>query len=79
MAAYSLNPLLEMDLDQLLCPQKIIGDKTYRGTFAKACEELNIEFETPVRSPGTKGFVLEAKCWIVERTIAWFNLIISGE
>jgi transposase len=51
----------------------IMGDKTYRGTFAKAVEALNIKFEIPDRPENTKGFVVEAKRWVVERTFAWLN------
>ena len=65
--------LLKMDHEQMYRLQKIIGDKAYRGTFAEACLELNIEFEVPIRPEGLKGFVVEAKRWVVERTIAWFN------
>lgn len=65
--------LLKMDEEQLYYLQKIIGDKAYRGTFADACFELNIEFEVPARPKGTRGFVVEAKRWVVERTIAWLN------
>ncbi|MCG8327761.1 MAG: IS5 family transposase [Chitinophagales bacterium] len=65
--------LLDLEIEHLECLQKIVADKAYRGTFADACEELNIEFEVPHRPKGTKGFVVEAKRWVVERTIAWFN------
>jgi len=50
-----------------------MGDKTYRGTFAKAVEEIGLEFEVPQRPENTKGFVVEAKRWVVERTFAWLN------
>lgn len=53
--------------------KKIIGDKAYRGTFAEQVAEIQIQFEVPVRPEGTKGFVVEAKRWVVERTIAWLN------
>ena len=53
--------------------QKIMADKTYRGTFAQAVERAGITFEVPQRSDNTKGFVVEAKRWVVERTFAWFN------
>ncbi len=65
--------LLKMDQEQVDKLQKVIGDKAYRGTFAQACEQIDIEFEVPHRAEGTKGFVVEAKRWVVERTIAWFN------
>lgn len=51
----------------------IMADKTYRGTFAKAVENLGLKFEVPHRPEGTKGFVVEAKRWVVERTFAWLN------
>jgi transposase len=65
--------VLDVEMDYFDDLQKIIADKAYRGTFESACERLNIKFEVPVRPQGTKGFVVEAKRWVVERTIAWFN------
>ncbi|MEK6481923.1 IS5 family transposase [Catalinimonas sp. 4WD22] len=53
--------------------KKVMADKSYRGTFAKAVEEKNLTFEVPVREEGKKGFVVEAKRWVVERTFAWLN------
>ena len=52
---------------------KIMADKTYRGTFARAVADLDIEFEVPDRPDNTVGFVVEAKRWVVERTFAWLN------
>ena len=66
-------PLLELEDDLIEALEKIIGDKAYRGSFAEACANKSIEFEVPHRPEGTKGFVVEAKRWVVERTIAWFN------
>lgn len=51
----------------------IMGDKSYRGTFAQAVARAGIKFETPHRADHTKGFVVEAKRWVVERTFAWLN------
>ena len=51
----------------------IIGDKSYRGTFCEVVEYCDMKFETPVRPKGIKGFAVEAKRWIVERTFAWLN------
>ena len=53
--------------------RKIMADKTYRGTFAQAVEQAGLAFETPTRPDNKKGFVVEAKRWVVERTFAWFN------
>ena len=65
--------VLDIDDEWLDYLKKIIGDKAYRGTFADACAQLGIIFEVPQRPKTTKGFVVEAKRWVVERTIAWFN------
>lgn len=51
----------------------ILGDKNYRGTFCEDVEYCEMKFETPTRPEGSKGFVVEAKRWIVERTFAWMN------
>lgn len=56
--------------DQL---RKIMADKTYRGTFAQAVELAGMSFEVPHRPDNTKGFIVEAKRWVVERTFAWLN------
>ncbi len=53
--------------------RKILGDKAYRGTFAQAVAAEGLTFEVPERPEGTKGFVVEAKRWVVERTFAWLN------
>ncbi len=53
--------------------KKIMADKSYRGTFAQAVEKKKLSFEVPVREEGQKGFVVEAKRWVVERTFAWLN------
>ena len=51
----------------------VVADKTYRGTFAKAVIAAGFRFEVPGRENGTKGFVIEAKRWVVERSFAWLN------
>ena len=53
--------------------KKILGDHAYSGVFAKACQEMEIEFEKPIRDPDAVGFKPESKRWIVERTFAWLN------
>ena len=50
-----------------------MGDKSYRGTFAQAVEEIGLIFEVPHRKNGAIGFVVEAKRWVVKRTFAWLN------
>lgn len=65
--------LLE-DIGSDMCRlKKIMADKSYRGTFAQWVEDAGLIFETPNRKDGTKGFVVEAKRWVVERTFAWLN------
>ena len=51
----------------------IMADKTYRKTFAEAVAKLGLNFEVPSRPNNTKGFVVEAKRWAVERSFAWLN------
>ena len=53
--------------------EAILGDKTYRGTFAQAVRDAGLKFSTPQRLAGTRGFVVEAKRWVVERSFAWLN------
>ncbi len=36
-------------------------------------EETGVELEIVKRAEGTKGFVVQAKRWIVERTLGWLN------
>lgn len=61
--------------DQMERVQKVLGDHAYRGQFSDLVGELEerVLFECPSRLEGTKGFVVEAKRWVVERTFAWFN------
>jgi len=65
--------LLENVESQMPNLETIMGDKSYRKTFGNAVEALGIKFEVPDRKDGQKGFVVEAKRWIVERTFAWLN------
>lgn len=53
---------------------KLLGDSAYTGQFAELMSRLDtVVFECPVRPEGTKGFVVEAKRWVVERSFAWMN------
>jgi len=54
-------------------PAKVIADQGYCGEDMKArAKRYGVEVET-VKRRETKGFVVEAKRWIVERTFAWFG------
>ena len=52
--------------------EALCADQGYRGTFADYVQQ---EWERPVHisSCEGKGFELEPKRWVVERTFAWFN------
>lgn len=51
----------------------IMGDKSYKGTFCNVVEQCEMKFETPQRDKSHKGFTVESKRWVVERTFAWLN------
>ena len=51
----------------------ILGDNAYRKRFADAALERGIIVEIPERPEGTRGFAVEAKRWVVERSFAWLN------
>ena len=53
--------------------EKIMADKSYRETFAEAVSLAGLIFEVPPRDDNQKGFVIEAKRWVEERTFAWMN------
>ena len=55
--------------------KKILIDKGYRGSFVEyALEQLDeVEIEVPTKPPGCKGFIPEAKRWVIERTFGTFN------
>ncbi len=53
----------------------MLGDSAYCGRFADLIQVVDdgVRFECPARAEGHKGFVVEAKRWVVERSFAWFN------
>ncbi len=61
---------LKEELDRL---KVIMTDKSYRGTFAQTVEKMGLSFEVPFRPEGVKGFITEAKRWVIERSFAWLN------
>lgn len=50
--------------------EKVYGDQSYNGVFAKALADWSIDFEKASRPESAQGFVPVAKRWVVERTIA---------
>ena len=54
-------------------PNKIFADRGYRGkAFREKMKYYGVDLET-VKGGPQKGFVLEARRWIVERTFAWLG------
>ena len=54
--------------------KKLLGDNAYKKSFAELMEDLDtVKFECPSRPEGSKGFVVEPKRWVVERSFAWMN------
>jgi putative transposase len=55
--------------------EKIWADGRYAGTLVEiAAQWYHRVLEIVQRSPETKGFVVQAHRWIVERTFAWFGI-----
>ena len=54
--------------------QKVWVDGTYRGVewHEEVKAEYGIELEVMKNETGVKGFVVQAKRWVVERTFGWF-------
>ena len=49
------------------------ADRAYRGQFEQVASQagLNVEIVTP--EPGQKGFEVQPRRWVVERTFAWLS------
>lgn len=55
---------------------KIFADSGYRGTLLEWVKETSLQqavLEIVVAPKDRKGFAIDPKRWIVERTWAWFN------
>jgi len=66
--------LLAQLLPQLPRLFKLWADQGYRGDLgAWLRERFGVELEIVTRPPGAKGFVLLARRWVVERTLAWWS------
>ncbi len=55
--------------------KKIWADGAYRGReLAEWCQaEGNWELEVVERTPGTRGFSIQPRGWVVERTFGWLS------
>ncbi len=64
--------LADIVLRQQRQVKKVLADLSYRGFFEEIVTLVHkrfVEFSTKI----TGEFVIQAKRWIVERTIAWLN------
>ncbi len=54
--------------------RKVWADQGYRETMSEwFARVLQVVVEVVQRAPGQRGFVVQPKRWIVERTFGWFN------
>mgnify|MGYP001066763502 CR=1 FL=1 len=52
---------------------KIWADRAYRGFFVEAAKRFEIDVEIVVPDEGQKGFEVQPRRWVVERTFAWLH------
>ena len=53
---------------------KIWADQGYRGDLADALRDLfDVELEIVERDPDQKGFVVQLRRWVVERSLGWYS------
>jgi putative transposase len=53
---------------------KIWADQGYRGDLADEVRDLfGVELEIVEREPGQKGFAVQPRRWVVERSLGWFS------
>jgi len=64
--------LADLVLAELPSVEALCADQGYRGTFADYVE-LEWGREVHISQREGKGFELEPRRWVVERTFAWFN------
>ena len=70
-AAYDLLPAAKAVAPTLT---HLWVDGGYEGDWAEwAAEEQGVTGEVVRRAPGTPGFVVQARRWLVERTLAWLG------
>jgi putative transposase len=70
-AAQAVLPLAALNYPTL---QKTWADGAYQGQqVEKVASESGITLEVVKRSDKDRGFVVQAKRWIVERTFGWLN------
>ena len=52
---------------------KIWADRAYRGRFVDEAKAHGIDVAIVVPDPGQKGFQVQPRRWVVERTFAWLS------
>jgi putative transposase len=69
--AYALLPAAKAVAPTLA---RVWADGAYEGDWAEwAAEEQGVTVEVVRRPAGQRGFVVQAKRWVVERTFAWLG------
>ena len=69
--AYALVPLVKAVAPTVT---HLWVDGGYQGDWADwAAEEHDVTVEVVRRPAGTRGFVVQARRWVVERTFAWLG------
>lgn len=59
--------------------QLVWGDGRYQGPLvAQAAQALGLRVEVVSKPPGTKGFPVLPRRWVVERTFAWLGKYRRG-
>jgi putative transposase len=53
--------------------RRVWADGTYRATVGWAKEQAGVGLEIVSPPPGTKGFQVLPRRWVVERSIAWMG------
>ena len=68
------RPLITKAAETFPSIQKIWADRAYQGDLVDFVKEtLDAVLEIVAREPGQKGFTVEPKRWVVERTFGWFE------
>ncbi len=52
---------------------KIWADRAYRGRFVEAARQHDIDVEIVTPDPDQRGFQVQPRRWVVERTFAWLS------
>lgn len=53
--------------------QLLWADAQYQGPLVAQAAALGLRVEVVSKPPGTKGFVVLPRCWVVERSFIWLS------